>query len=41
MNWKFTGDRPVYQQIMAAISDAVKIVVFFIMSLIPNTLSFF
>lgn len=23
MNWKFTGDRPVYQQIMAAIRGAV------------------
>ena len=23
MNWKFTGDRPVYQQIMAAIQGAV------------------
>ena len=24
MNWKFTGDRPVYQQIMAAIRGAIK-----------------
>ena len=23
MNWKFTGDRPVYQQIMAAIRGAI------------------